>query len=71
MGCWCGVQLPKGGLFMESFSSMTCIWPALISFNRAFVNWSDVFDCTMVGWSKFQQQLFLESSYTCNYLFLH
>ena len=55
MGCWCEVQLPKGGLFIESFCSMTHIWPALISFHRAFVNWSVVFDCTMVGRSKFLQ----------------
>ena len=59
MGCWCGVQLPKGGLFIESFDSMTHIWPTLISFHRAFVNWSVVFDCTMVDGSRFQQQIVL------------
>ena len=59
MGCWCGVQLPKGGLFMESFGSMTCICPVLISFHRTFVNRSDMFDCTKVGGSKFQQQIVL------------
>ena len=55
MGCWCGVLLPKGGLFTESFGSVTHMWPALISFHRAVVNWSVVFDCPILGENTFQQ----------------
>ena len=55
MDCWCGVQLPKGGLITEYFGSMIHILPALMSFHRAFVNWSVVFDCTMVDGSKFHE----------------